>query len=177
MDNYDLDKGGVKFDAGKIRMDLVPQDAVLAVASVFTYGALKYDDWNWSKGMRVGRLLAAMDRHKTAYLLGEEVDPESGMPHTWHMGCCILMLIAADLRCVSEDDREPAWGAYHDVLETFAFMKKPESPKKDSEAPLFDESEWEKKKEFARAMEIQQKYSELKAKEYEWLGQDGGIEE
>jgi hypothetical protein len=115
-DTYDLNKGGVKFDAGKVRMDLLPQDALMAVASVFTYGAIKYDDWNWAKGMRAGRILAAFDRHKAAYLLGEANDEESGMPHLWHMGCCILMLISSDIRDTVTDDRRPISDTLLEVL-------------------------------------------------------------
>lgn len=101
-DNYDLEKGGVKFDAGKPRMDLLPMDALMAVAQVLTYGAIKYDDWNWAKGMRRGRLVAAMLRHVVADAMGEAYDEESGLPHTWHLGCCALMLISADARGISE---------------------------------------------------------------------------
>lgn len=126
MDNFDLDKGGVKFDAGKIRMDLVPQDAIMAIAAVFTYGAIKYDDWNWAKGMRDGRIDAAYERHRAAYLLGEELDDESGLPHLWHMGCCVLMRISAQLRGVLKDDRDTNVLALHDVMERFTLdMKDP----------------------------------------------------
>lgn len=115
-DNMNMNAGGVKFDSGKVRMDLLPQDALMAIAQVFTYGAVKYDDWNWAKGMRAGRLLAAFDRHKALYLLGEEKDEESGYPHLWHMGCCIMMLISADIRDALENDRRPISMALLEVL-------------------------------------------------------------
>lgn len=118
-DNFDLTQGGVKFDAGKIRLDLVPPESDLAQGAVYTYGAIKYDDWNWAKGMRRGRVIAALLRHTRAYQLGEERDPESGLPHTWHMHCCTGMLIGINARHVAEEDRNTALYAYHDILTIF----------------------------------------------------------
>lgn len=123
--NEDLTVGGVKFDAGKIRMDLVPMDAVMAAAAVFTYGAIKYDDWNWAKGMPRGRLLAAMQRHAAAVQLGIELDDESGLPHTWHMLCCNMMLVAGDLREVTEDDIQDGQHAFEKAIGLFGNMKDP----------------------------------------------------
>ena len=124
-DNMDLDAGGVKFDGGKIRMDLIPMDALMIIAAVFTYGAIKYDDWNWAKGMRKGRIMAALMRHVAHYLLGEDLDDESGLPHLGHMGCCVMMLLSANLRGVSVEDREMSLTALKNVQAHFANMKDP----------------------------------------------------
>lgn len=132
LDNTDVSAGGAKFDAGKIRMDLVPMDAVMAEAAVYTYGAIKYDDWNWARGLRKGRVMAALLRHAGAYMLGEERDPESGLPHTWHMRCCTGMLVAGELRGVAIEDREEAVSAYHSVLNTFDDMKDPSGTAKNA---------------------------------------------
>ena len=35
----------------------------------------------------------ALYRHWLAYLSGEEIDPESGMSHLWHMACNLDFLI------------------------------------------------------------------------------------
>lgn len=124
-DNMDLAAGGVKFDAGKVRMDLVPPEFVFAVAAVLTYGAIKYEDWNWAKGMRKGRLVAAALRHLISYLSGEELDDESGLPHTWHAATCIAMLIGVTLRGVAEEDRQDAVAAYEEAKLIFGGMKNP----------------------------------------------------
>ena len=144
-DNFDLEKGGVKFDGGKPRLDLVPMDATLAVACVFTYGAIKYDDWNWAKGMRRGRILAALMRHVAAYMMGEELDDESGLPHTWHMGCCTLMLISADLRGVAVEDRNTSVEAYKSVQALFKGMKNPAQTVKNGGKSIVDPTEEEDK--------------------------------
>ena len=127
-DNQDMEAGGVKFDFGKIRMDLVPEDASMAIAAVLTYGARKYDAWNWAKGMSSSRLSAALRRHLAAYELGEENDPESGLPHLWHIGCCSMMMISGDLRDVMEDDRCKHPEAMNKILSKFENdMKDPKS--------------------------------------------------
>lgn len=124
-DNYDMEKGGVKLDAGKVRLDLVPPEANIAEAAVYTYGAVKYDDWNWAKGMRRGRIMAALMRHWIAYMVGEELDDESGLPHLWHMGACVCMLVSAELRGVAEEDRREAVDAYYMAKSIFAGMRNP----------------------------------------------------
>lgn len=84
---------GSKFDTNKIRMELLPPDALLGIASVFTFGAQKYDSWNWARGIEYSRLYGAMMRHMNAWYKGEELDPESGQSHLYHAGCCLMMLI------------------------------------------------------------------------------------
>lgn len=121
----DLGQGGVKFDAGKVRIDLVPGEFIYGVAACFTYGAIKYDDWNWAKGMRKGRIMAALGRHWVAYMVGEDCDDESGLPHLWHMGCCVAMLTAGESRGVAIEDRQEAVESYRKVKEAFAAVKDP----------------------------------------------------
>lgn len=138
-DNFDLNEGGVKFDAGKIRLDLIPPESELAQAAVYTYGAIKYDDWNWAKGMRKGRLVAALKRHTNAYLLGEELDDESGLPHTWHMHCCTGMLIGIEERGVAEDDRQTSRMALDRVRQAFGLMKDPSGTVKNGGGTVIEE--------------------------------------
>lgn len=96
---------GVKFDTHKPRMDLLPPELDTAVATVLTFGAAKYGDRNWENGMAWGRAYAAMRRHMNAWWSGEDNDPESGMPHTWHAACCVAFLIAYQSRGIGRDDR------------------------------------------------------------------------
>lgn len=94
-----------KFDGEKVRLDLLPFAAVDEVGRVFTYGARKYADHNYRQGMRWGRLLAAALRHLFAWARGEERDPESGERHLAHAGCCVLMLLDAEVHGIGTDDR------------------------------------------------------------------------
>lgn len=100
--------GGVKFDDGKPRWDLLPMDALNDVAAVLQYGAKKYAARNWEKGMHWGRLQAAALRHLAAWSIGQDEDIESGLPHLAHAACCVLMLLAMEQRGIGTDDRSGA---------------------------------------------------------------------
>lgn len=106
-DNMDLDKGGVKYDADKPRLDLIPPEVVLALGVVLTYGAAKYRDNNWraNGGMRWGRVYAAMQRHLLAWQSGEDLDPESGLPHLAHALTNLTFLLSFAHHGMGVDDR------------------------------------------------------------------------
>lgn len=95
---YVIKDSGIKHDQGKPRMDLLPMDALVEVAKVLTFGAAKYGDHNWEKGIEVNRLRAAQLRHDAAVEMGEMIDPESGLLHTAHKTCDALMELAMRLR-------------------------------------------------------------------------------
>ena len=65
----------------------------------------KTGDRNWEKGMKWGRVYGALMRHLWAWWRGEKADPETGMSHLWHAGCCIAFLITYEQRGIGEDDR------------------------------------------------------------------------
>lgn len=86
---------GKKFDDGKDRWDLVPWKGLRDVVRVISYGANKYGDDNWRQVPNGrNRYSAAAMRHFTAWRLGEDVDPESGLPHLAHACCSLLFLLA-----------------------------------------------------------------------------------
>ena len=86
-DLYSLPIQGTKYDGDKPRMALLDPSFTEGVASVLTFGAKKYAPDNWRGGIHYTRLIAAMHRHLAAIQRGEDIDPESGLPHVYHMGC------------------------------------------------------------------------------------------
>ena len=82
----------MKYDKAKPRMDLLDSDALLGLASVLTFGAQKYAAHNWRNGLEYSRVLAALARHLAAIQRGEDIDPESGLQHIDHLGCCWMFL-------------------------------------------------------------------------------------
>lgn len=85
---------GKKDDDGKLRWDLLPLGSVQELVKVLTYGAKKYGDGNWTVvADKRRRYFAATLRHLSAWWLGEKRDPESGLSHLAHAGCCILFLL------------------------------------------------------------------------------------
>ena len=90
MINYNQE---VKADKGKIRPTLVPVSLIKAVAAVRGYGVEKYHDpENWRE-VEIERYKDALYRHWLAYLGGEWLDQESGLPHLWHLACNAAFLI------------------------------------------------------------------------------------
>ncbi len=84
---------GTKFDGGKLRMDLIPPEFEEAVAEILTYGAQKYEDENWRKGINYKRVYGALRRHLLAWWRGEDYDNETGFSHLWHAACNLAFLI------------------------------------------------------------------------------------
>ena len=74
---------GMKFDDGKLRYDLTPAIAIEGIAAVLTYGAKKYKPNNW-RSVDPQRYVGAFERHWQAYMRGELIDSESGLPHLAH---------------------------------------------------------------------------------------------
>ena len=82
-----------KHDEGKPRPTLVPVGLIDAVTAVREHGCRKYHDpENW-KQVEPQRYRDALYRHWLAYLRGERLDSESGMPHLWHLACNAAFLI------------------------------------------------------------------------------------
>ena len=91
---FDRADQSAKTDAGKIRPTLVPPALIEAVAAVREYGCSKYhapDNW---RRVEPQRYRDALYRHWLAYLKNPEAcDPESGLPHLWHLACNAAFLI------------------------------------------------------------------------------------
>lgn len=86
------DATGVKHDQNKPRVDLLDPTALEGLARVLAFGATKYAAHNWRGGISYSRLIGAALRHLFAIIRGEDVDPESGLPHVDHLGCCWMFL-------------------------------------------------------------------------------------
>lgn len=84
---------GVKHDDDKVRIDLVDPQMIFGIAHVLGFGAKKYEENNWAKGINYNRLYRALIGHMHAWWMGEDLDEESGLPHLWHAGCCLMFLI------------------------------------------------------------------------------------
>lgn len=109
----------------RVNMALLPPVSQIAVARVLEHGAEKYGPYNW-RSTKVGALtyVAAIQRHLAAWVDGEDLDPESRLPHIAHIaaGCAILLDAAATGNLI--DDRPPA-GPAGDYVKAIASGKNP----------------------------------------------------
>ena len=107
----------VKADSGKPRLDLIAPEVLLAMGTVLDFGARKYAERNWEKGMSWGRVYAAAQRHLCAWQRGEDTDPESGLPHLWHAVTGLHFLVAYEIRESGVDDRSPYAVANSEIID------------------------------------------------------------
>lgn len=83
---------GDRFNEGKPKWSLVPQSALIPMVRVLEFGAIKYDEHNWMKGLSVVEICESLKRHLDAFMQGEDNDPESGLSHIGHMQCNTMFL-------------------------------------------------------------------------------------
>jgi hypothetical protein len=104
-----------KFDRDKSRLDLIAPELLFALGHVLRFGAAKYAERNWEKGMQWGRVFGAANRHLWAWWGGAgptthsflfgDLDSETGFSHLWHAACCVMFLLAYEERGSGTDDR------------------------------------------------------------------------
>lgn len=96
------------FGSSKIDTGLVPDSAIIAEALAFSEGALKYGRYNWRiAGVRASVYNAALRRHLSKWWNGEDVDPDTGVPHLASIRACCAILLDASLVGKLTDDRPP----------------------------------------------------------------------
>ena len=91
---------------GKIPYDKLPLRVLEGDAFVHAGGAAKYGERNW----RIDSILAstyegAIMRHFISWANGEDLDPESGRSHLYHIRACCAVMLDADMYGKLVDDR------------------------------------------------------------------------
>ena len=99
-------KEASKFDDRKLRMSLFPPDVLNQICEVLEFGAAKYGDNNWRKGMEWTRLYDAAQRHLQAWLQNEDLDKESNINHLAH-ACCNLVFLLNYVNSQKGEDNRP----------------------------------------------------------------------
>jgi hypothetical protein len=99
-----MDQQFIKFDDGKPKFTMIPQLALNEVAKVFTHGADKYGDFNYSKQGDVLRYIDALLRHTNQYLSGEDMD-ESKVHHLACVAANALMALDGIINNTITDNR------------------------------------------------------------------------
>lgn len=100
---------GARYNGGKADLSLIPLCTLEDEARVWMYGKRKYAAWNWAKGMDWSIPLACALRHLSAWQRGEDIDPESGLPHLAHAMCNLRMLTLYSMTYPEGDDRPKEW--------------------------------------------------------------------
>ena len=75
-------------------------------ATVHKHGADKYGRHNWRKDrILASTYKAAMLRHIQAWAEGEDIDPDSGVSHLYHVRACAAIVLDSELHNTLIDDR------------------------------------------------------------------------
>lgn len=89
------------------RFSLIPPEFLWALAEHYGKGAQKYADRNWEKGYAWSKTVDALERHLTAWKMGEWVDPETGSSHMIAVAWHAIALFIFKLRGIGTDDITP----------------------------------------------------------------------
>lgn len=83
-----------RHNTGKSQLSMIleAKHALEGLAGVLSFGAVKYARGNWHKGLPHADICDSLLRHLSAYLAGEDLDPESGKPHVDHVFCNAMFL-------------------------------------------------------------------------------------
>lgn len=118
-----MEDKGLRFNTGKVRLDLLEPYAIEQLGQVFTKGALKYTDHNWKKGMAWSKMLASMKRHILAFESGQDFDYDknceeckagtcknhTGLHHMAHAAWNALGLVSYQKIYPQGDDRQHSY--------------------------------------------------------------------
>lgn len=89
----------------KVPTHVVPTAAYLYFALAMMEGGRKYGSHNYREmGAKYSTYIDAMERHRLQLLEGENIDPESGLPHLAKiMGCCGVLLDSIEMGNAIDD--------------------------------------------------------------------------
>lgn len=107
----DIIGNGVQRDESSrnTRYDLIPPEAMDALAEVFCEGAKKYDERNWEKGIPVNNCIDHALGHLSGFLKGDTSEP-----HMEHALCNIAMALTMIRRGQPTETNDKARLLYHD---------------------------------------------------------------
>lgn len=76
---------GKKLNKDKPKICLVPEEAILGAAIVFTQALDTHEPYNYRKGLFWTDLTDSLDRHMLKFKAGQEFDEDTGLPQIWHI--------------------------------------------------------------------------------------------
>jgi hypothetical protein len=98
------DGGGLRYNAGKNQLELIPMEWTWGLGMVLTRGAAKYAARNWERGMKWSYPVGCAFRHIIKFCCGERYDKETGCHHLFMAAWNCCALASYDLRKIGEND-------------------------------------------------------------------------
>lgn len=92
----------------KAPLSVLPWPVLFEAGLGMLEGARKYGRHNYrAVGIRNSVYFDAALRHLAAWWEGEDIDPDSGLPHVTKALCCLMVLRDAQMQGKATDDRPP----------------------------------------------------------------------
>lgn len=97
---------GLRYNQDKLPYHLLSNEAIEEVVKVLQFGATKYAERNWEKGLKWDSGVASsLQRHLAAWKRGEDYDVETNLPHMAHIMCNAMFALHYFLNHTGTDDR------------------------------------------------------------------------
>ena len=100
-----MSTNGERENEGKLKWSLVSWKALEPMVRVLMFGAEKYDDHNWKKGLKYTETVESLQRHLNSFIEGIDKDEESKIDHVGHILCNAMFLSYMYLFRKDLDDR------------------------------------------------------------------------
>ena len=104
MTEVKADGGGMRFNSGKVLLELLPVEWIWGLGMVTTRGSFKYAARNWERGMKWTIMVGCIVRHVIKFICGERYDPETGCHHMFMAAWNCCALASYDIRKIGEND-------------------------------------------------------------------------
>lgn len=75
------------------QFSLIPSRPLWKIAEVFGMGASKYDPDNWRRSYKWSWSIDSLHRHINLFEQGQDLDPDSGLPHLAHAAVHCMFLL------------------------------------------------------------------------------------
>jgi hypothetical protein len=105
----------------KAPLSTVPMGVIVEMGVGMLEGAAKYGRHNYRcAGVRASVYYDAVMRHLIAWWEGEDIDPDSGMPHVTKAMCTLAVLRDAQMQNMCADDRPPKSVSFYPAMNSAA---------------------------------------------------------
>lgn len=106
----------------KVPYHVIPNPVIAELGLSMLEGALKYGSHNYRAiGVRTSTYYDACLRHLNAFWEGEDIDPDSGLPHIVKAMACLAVLRDSQMYGNVVDDRPPSYpSGWQEPLNTAA---------------------------------------------------------